>query len=121
MYIPREWCATPRTEGAGDACDGGGGAGARKRKVELSMEDLMRGTRSEKTLKLMVEGANEVCMESNSRAKSPILLGGKIRDWEGADGRTVNGTKEGAGFKTLTEKEGGIAGLGLDQMTTRNI
>ena len=119
MYIPREWCATPRTEGAGDACDGGGGAGARKRKVELSMEDSMRGTRSEKTLKIMVEGAKEACMESNFRTKSPILLGGKIRDWEGADGTTENGSKGGVGLKTLTEKEGGNAELGLDQMTTR--
>ena len=109
ICIPKEWN------------DGGGGSGATKRKGDELLEDWTDVRMPKKSLKLMVEDYDNACMDTNSRTRCPITLGGKIREWDGADGKTIKNTRGEAGFKTVTEKEGGIGLLGLDETTPGNI
>ena len=117
INIPKELCATPKVEGADGGDGGGGGARAQKRKGAVWLEDLTADRRSKKSLKLMVDDYDDACVDTNSRTTSPVHLGDKIRGMGGADQKTKLVQRGWAGFKTVTEKEGGDALLGLDGKT----
>ena len=121
ICVPKEWCATPKMEGASNGVGGGGGAGLLKRKGDLSLEELMHGTRSKKSKKLSVEETDDVCMNTNSRTKCPVLWGTKSGIGKEPTGRLEMMKGNGLNLKSLTEKEGGNASLGLDKMTNEFI
>ena len=121
IYIPKEWCNTPMKDGAGDGEGGGGGARLLKRKGDLSVEEVMHSKRSKMSMKLSVEETTDVCMNTNSRTKCPVLWGTKSGNGKDPTGRREMDEGEGLDLNSLAEKEGGNSSQGLDEMTNQNI
>ena len=83
------------------------------------MEGLTHHERPEKSRRLSVEEIEETNPDANSRTKCPVILGAKSGIGRDLTTRRKMGARNGLDLKSLTEKEGGNASLGLDERTDK--
>ena len=112
MNIPKEWTEPQVSGGAGDRKNVGAGAPMLKRKGGVSKDDWTAPKRSKRADELLLEDTFDAKKHTNS-----IILGAKSGGKDETTGRLQINYGKGLDLIPLTENEGGIGSLGLDEMT----